>query len=123
MSTINATICGESANRQLSGEFQNDGAYQYKKLKETIIEFRLYPVPSFTGVCKNGIYEKALEAHVSRFLGKRFKAFNYRIGRIRECHDMCPDGYKCRYLEIPVRFKGSWKGKNEAIWFCEYNNY
>ena len=121
MSTINATVCGEMVNRPLAGEFENDGAFQPKRLKQTTVEFRLYPVPSFTGVCKNGIYEKELESKVVAFLRKRYKSFNYRIGNMRECHDMSPAGYKCRYLEVPVYFKGSWRGKNEAKWFSTFD--
>jgi hypothetical protein len=122
MTVINATVCGQSEDRkQLSGEFENDGAYKPGRFKKTKVEFRLYPIPSFTGVCKNGVYEKALQSKALHFIRKKYKTFNYRIGGMRECHGRVPDGYNSKYLELPVYFEGSWKGKDEALWFSTFD--
>lgn len=103
-------------------KFEGDECIGYKPGKTSIIRYRLYPIVSYTGVIANAPYERLLELNVLRKCKKSFANGNFKIGKLREGHDKCPEGYTCKFFEIPVYITTLKKMKERIIWI-EHDRY
>ena len=87
--------------------------------KRQEVLFRVYPLPTATGVCRNEPYLRILHARIADFLKRRSVCGTYKTSSVREKYDYCPEGYRCRYYEIAVFFRTSTHEKkrwNNTVW-------
>lgn len=115
MATMNVTIEEVQVNSRAFGSFEGDECVSHQYFTHTM-SFRIYPLPTFTGVCANGRYERLLGVTVYDHLKHWYPKGDYKVGRLREGMSRCPDGYTCKYYEIPVRVKTSKRTKDKVIW-------
>jgi hypothetical protein len=109
------SISGCQVENRCLGQFINDECVSRTQRSHQVL-FRIYPIASYTGVIANASYERELELNVNYHLKKWGSRSNYRIGSLRECYGRCPDGYSCKYFEIPVFIKTTTKNKDKIIW-------
>jgi len=95
---------------------ENDGSRRSRRE----IKFRIYPVNSYTGVCANGAYERALGVAIYNHIKKYYGRSTYRAGRIRELYEKNPDGYTCKIFEMPIIVYTKNKVKDKIIWIENY---
>ncbi len=109
------TIEGTTVEKRKLGKFEGDECVSYRRYTHTV-RFRLYPIAPYTGVIANGKYERTLGLHVQKHLKSFGGRSNYKIGRLNEGHERCPEGYSCKYYELPVYIKTAKKTKNSIKW-------
>lgn len=109
------SISGQQVKNRSLGRFQNDECISHAQRTHQVI-FRLYPIASYTGVVANAPYERELELNVHAHFKKWGGRSNYRVGHLRECYGKCPEGYSCKYFELPVFVKTAAKAKDKIIW-------
>jgi len=109
------TVEGLQANNRRLGRFDGDECTRHA-YKQHAVKFRLYPIASHTGVCANGPYERALGVFVYDHIKRYYGRSNYRVGHLREQYGICPEGYSCKYFELPVYVKTTEATDDKVVW-------
>ena len=112
----NITISGQKAENRKLGIFE-DGQCISHRSKNHKVKFRLYPIGCYTGVVANAKYDRYLEILIDKHMKHRYTKSNYKIGRMSEGYERCPEGYSCKFIEMTVFVNASYQQKDKIIWF------
>lgn len=109
------TVEGLQTENRSFGRFDGDECLSHASHRHKLL-FRLYPIASYTGVCANGHYERTLGVLVYDHIKHYYGRSNYRVGCLREQYGKCPDGYSCKYFELPVYVKTAKVTNDKVVW-------
>jgi len=88
----------------------------FKNMKKHVLKFRLYPLPTNTGIMKNYYFSNHLASVVDAVMRKEYKDINCSSVPMRELYEKCPYGNTCKILELQVNVYTKKENKDKIIW-------